>query len=376
MPDKDTDNKKEEEITGSELEQMCTSDLLDLYSHPSERVSSDNQQYISLLIVDHLEQMSVSELLHTQMTHPRKGLPKELLRPAQRFAFNRIKKGEEDILRIHQGFKSRFFGNDIKIKPFTNYLDYLMFLWKDQPTNFIQNQYSSLDERARNFLDKYPIVETEYDKKSQKKGGFIAGIDKIALCIEVVYSNSNPKSRPVAVMFARRKDTDRAIEKMAYRLVMKEENERRREKNSHVTEYDSEVIIDDWFGYNLAAYRMDRVYEVKNRTRDYLTNRLGFKIKEVDDHYKDKKRKDGMIQIKCINPEYGDSALREVVVTDIISKFVDEADHISFRARQQNDIKNFTSKQREKFERYVRRGKMLFEYLPKQRQRVLADGTF
>jgi hypothetical protein len=375
MPNKDTDNEGKE-ITVEKLEQMCTSDLLHLHSHPSERVSSDNQQYISLLIVDHLEQMSVSELLHTQMTHPRKGLPKEFLWPAQRLAFNRIKKGEEDILRIYQGFKSRFFGNEVKIKPFTNYLDYLMFLWKDRPTNFIQNQYGSLDERARNFLDKYPIVETEFDNKSQKRGGFIAGIGKIDLCIEVIYSNSNPKSRPVAVMFGRRKDTRRATEKMAYRLVMKEENERRREKNSHVMEYDSEVIIDDWFGFNLAAYRRDRVYEVKNRTRDYLTKRLGFKIKEIDDHYKDRKRKDGMIQIKCINPEYGDSALREVVITDIISKFVDEADHISFRARQQNDIKNFTSKQREKFERYVRRGEKLFEYLPEQRQRVLANGPF
>jgi ribosomal protein S13 len=326
-----------------------------------------------------LGEMSLSELLHFQMTHPR-GLPKRVLTDAQILAEDRIEKGEEDMLRVYRGLKSRLLSGAVQIEPSTKYLDYLMFLWKERPEAFIDSQLSSLDQRGASFLGNYPIIEADLKiRKNRQQGGFIEGMSKLNLFNEIAYrATGNPRNRNAALIIARRKDTDRAIQKMAYRLVMREENELRRERgNKSVNFYDSLVKIDDWFAEKVVTYDLKSVNKVTDLVYDYLTQkRLNFQIVGFDNHYMRDNYNDNMIQIKFVNTKYGGEAVREIVITDVMNMFIDEMDHISFGSRRENEINNFTTKQRAKFQKYVRRGEMLFEYLPEQRQRVLANGPF
>tara|TARA_Y100000310_G_C20670031_1_gene809735 strand:- start:1011 stop:2087 length:1077 start_codon:yes stop_codon:yes gene_type:complete len=347
-----------------------------------------------------LEQFSLSALIVGHMLerldNPQVNLTKKIIA-------GRIEKGENDLRDIYQKLKRRFLRTHHPVvQPFTNYADYLRFLYQEQPADLDSN-LERLVGREAELIGIYPGIIL--DRGRYRRPAFTSFLEDEPLSLEVAYSEGTRKGRQAALIMVRRKCVQRAIEKIAYRLLCWGINEE--QKNPHKKKPQKNPIVDDWFGIKVVTYKpeqAERVFEhfythlevhyqlkadiEREKIYDEKGKVTGFQSPGVDNHYLHGDGKDNLIQTKVISLGDYDHGLREVVFTDAVNMLIDEMDHIRFRSTQKAKIREIIGSKKYKkiYRELVRRGMELTELLPERqlldpdkdiyasRQRIILPG--
>jgi hypothetical protein len=352
----------------------------------------------------YLEQLSLSQLL---VTHMLDGLEKKQVPLVQEIVSDTVEQGEQDLRHLYLLLERTFLRTPkAKIESVANYADYLRFLYENRPVE-IDGQLEKLVERQAKLANIYPGIFR--DKKGRcPRPSFTNWLEGAPNYSELAFSKGSRKGRQSALLIVRRKDSERALEKIAYRLLCWEINEEHRNLSRKKTQ--KHPLIDDWFGIKIVTYtsaQAARVFgQIYTHLEDMYYHRAdprkepiygprggvtGHQQRGVDNHYQ-YGRNDNLIQIKVRRIDDSTYNLREIVITDVLNMLIDEMDHIKFRAEQSDTIEKLRKKRRKYRSRYnlfLERGRELLlllpeydvnkssgkiEYHPEERKRILTPG--
>jgi len=356
------------------------------------------EQPAEVLPLQYIDYLSLSQIVITQMS----GAFGEDLEDMVKDTFTqRILKGEMDLYTLAKSFSNRFFaGCPVQNRGFTNYYDYLRFIYENSPAALKDSAQHLENERAREFLDQYPaLINGELDEQK------IQELKNEKLFIEVACPHEDLQLQhgpddSLAFIILRRKDTDRAIEKIAYRLLLWELYK----KYPHIYQEPKHPVINDWFAmklvfchreqaekesehfyHNLALFglkpdpRRGPIHDERGKLVYDLAGEIIYQPSGKDNHYRYGKGYDNLIQISTVRINGYSHSLREIVFTDVINMLVDEMDHLKFRERQKSEISDWLESNpvfKNKFERYLQVGNELSLLLPEPRARILAPGEY
>lgn len=314
----------------------------------------------------------------------------------------RIFKGEMDLYTLAWDFCDRFFagGNEIETGGFTNYHDYLRFIYDQSPAALKETAHRLTDERARKFISQYQaMINGELDERT------VQDYKSEKMFIEVACPREDQRRQhsyddSLAFIILRRKDTDRAIEKIAYRLLLFELHQ----KYPHIYQKPKHPVINDWFAmklvfrhrgqaeeeserfyHNLALFnlrpdpRTEPIHDQSGKPGYDENGGLKHQPPGVDNHYKYGKGYDSLIQISTVGIGDYSHGLREIVFTDVINMLIDEMDHIDFRERQKKEIADWLNDNptfKHRFNRYLEIGNQLSLLLPEPRAKIMAPGEY
>ena len=275
-----------------------------------------------------------------------------------------------------------------ELASFTNYYDYLNYLYQQTPHS-VKPKLISLGERERDLLNIYSQIFDSRVKRKKEKPGRLLKKDQVF--IETAYF---PDSRKVALARVRVKDVDRAINKIAYRLIQAKNESKKCNRNSSRVVQEENPSINDWFGISIVTYRSNQVHLLFNQIYPNLEKygliadkhrepaitkegiNMGKQEPGVDNHFLfGPGKRDHLIQIKAQRTD-GFKGHVEIVLTDYAHLLVDEMDHLRFRARQNNTLVPQNAREKREFKKYVKRGKELTAKLPKNKRKVLVPKEF
>ncbi len=340
---------------------------------------------------EYLDHLTLGQVLVTHMLDNFTG---ELLEHAQELFVQRIDEGERYIQRLFNRFVKTFFNNNLpgtqpEICAFTSYYEYLRFLWKERPAKRIDPQLAHLPPERAQAIEYYRGFDSEGKKAAQD--GFSKGLQDIEVFLEAAYSTS--VGRQAALILAGRKDTDRAVEKTADRLLRYEINSQRGKRG--ITKPVKVPIVDDWFRIKIVTYAPSDVtplfrefyrrlgdYGLEPDSRQEVRERKdgsgekGLQEPGVDDHYKYGGR-DQLIQLKA-RPK-GKNRLYEIVFTSVPDLLVDEREHVRFRQNQANELKRVLNTRRDyarRYDQFRKRGEQLHTLLDPHRSRILVPCSY
>lgn len=287
------------------------------------------------------------------------------------------------------------------VRAFTNYYQYLRFLYDERPAALVDPLIARLPPERAAFVRFYePAQPANHHRKGKRApDAFTVFASQLPFYGEAAYS-TNP-GRRVALIICRRKDTDRAIEKTAYRLLMAEIERARAERRGEKIE-PHQIAVTDWFGIKVVTYHPEQAHPLfrevyqnlvwyglepdahqeQRRTKGgyWMT---GYQERGVDDHRRYGAGKDQLIQLKVRPQRNSDHlayrGLREIDFTDVPNTLVDEMEHIRFRQRQANRLDGMCSQKREykrRYRNFIARGQELHATLPTERRRVLVPDHY
>ncbi len=340
---------------------------------------------------EHLDQLTLGQILALHMRHE---FARDTLQHAQKVVVDRIAEGQAELQRLFHRFQKALLktnGNSrikLHIRPFTNYQDYLRFLYTERPAAHVDPAIARLPPERRQAIEYY----RQFDNPTKaNRYGFNQGLHAVPVCLETAYSTDN--TRMAALMIVGRKDTDRGNEKTAFRLLeheVQEERTRRGVQSRKPFRY-----VDDWFRKAIVAYDahsvsvlFDMIYPRLNefglepdprrekRRRKDGTYDGGYQEPGVDNHYQYGGR-DQLIQLKVcpigLNRRY------EIVLTDVANLLVDQREHVRFRQQQADELKKLCGLRRayrKRFDEFMERGRELHDLLPEQRHRILVPDEY
>ena len=343
------------------------------------------------ITTDVLERLSLSEILVTNMLGD---LTSEQIEYAKELVVERIDSGERHLHCLYERFAGKFLRAIDPAKrttgSFTNYYDYLRSLYdgRSPSTNDALRKLERCEDKYAEWVTDmvriYPTLDPK-TRKADRRDDFAKVLKKKGLYIET--ASSDIVGKHAALLIVRRKDEERGIKKIAYRLLDYEINKERENKGKPCG-HPKRVAIDDWFGIKLVGSRADRVHrQLFSAIYPYLDR---FKLKQdprrepcrdldgriipamaqpqgVDDFYRNPCKDNKIIQIK-VTPLYDEiHRLREIDLTDMISLLASEMDHVRFSQTRDNDIEQLLKSRREyrrRFNEFVRRGMQLMERMP------------
>jgi hypothetical protein len=337
-----------------------------------------------------LENLALSEIL---VEHMLGELSPQDIKTAKEIFPKRIQTGESILRQTFHGLTPLLNLTFPQIVSFSEDLSYLGFLYGDRPKKIIDRNFASLSKEDQ---DRIEIYRDIFDRQNHVKDGFSDSLAKNKNCIEAAYSDMSRRGRDTALVILRRKDSDRAIDKVAERLV----TEMWKIDTGQTLNADKDPRkVKDWFGLKAATYHstqvrriVELIYQhlphlnlVPNPHRERALDKEGKPIvKEeryvlqrpgIDDHYQYGKGADQLVQIKA---EHISTGLQlELVVTDVANMLANEMEHSRYRARQQNELKTMWGrgkKQREYYRMYQlfkERAQDLVELMSEQRALIL-----
>src|SRR3989344_6761647 len=343
-----------------------------------------------------LERLSISELM---VTHMLGGLNREQVDLAKLLVQEQIEAGEEHLQELALAFSNRFLHNSFPpTMEFSNLFDYLAWIWQERPASIDE----ALNKDAvhlwqRSMLDIYRTLDSKING-SQQQGGFIRELKRDTQYMEVAYSSS--RGRRASLMIVRRKNVGRAVEKISYRLLKKEIEERIAQRRGMPKSAFKKVVIDDWFGIKLVTYAESQVQpqlfeplypyleayglepdphrepcwtregkpalrEIKGGSR--RRNIRLYQPSGVDNHYLYGQQPAKIVQVKVKRKDDPSHRIREIDLVDTTNFLAGEMDHVRFRQSQRNAIYDLISKRRsyrERYQDFLSRGIELTEHLP------------
>lgn len=353
-----------------------------------------------------LEQLSLGELL---ITHMQGSIAREDVPFAQQLFVEMVEEGERHLAGLYKRFVKEMFasgsGNGKSTTPtvraFTNYYQYLRFLYDERPAALVDPLIVRLPAERASFVRLYEQTQSmnHHRRGKQSPDPFTVFVSRLPFYGEASYS-TNP-GRRAALIICRRKDTDRAIEKTAYRLLMTEIEHARAERRGETVE-PSRIAVTDWFGIKIVTYHPEQAHTLFREVYQNL-GRYGLepdahqeqrRSKDaqwipgrqepgVDDHRRYGAGKDRLIQLKVrpqrVPGQVTYRGLREVDFTDVPNMLVDEMEHVRFRQRQAKKLDNLCGEKREykrRYREFIARGEELHALLPPERRRILAPAHY
>ncbi len=340
---------------------------------------------------ENIEQMSLSQMV---LSHMIKRYTPATLEEVQYYAPLMVEEGEKNLHEMALKFSTKFLRTGRpRVRAFTNSYDYLRSSYQKR-TSIVDKILPYLDNDWKgSMLRIYPTLDPKTNKK-KRRDGFAGELKKPGKYVEFAYSNNRNKD---AILIAvRRKDSLRAVRKMAFRLLQYQINEER--KNSGKPQFKQKrVAIDDWFGIKIVGLGVD---QVNNQIYNGLyPNLAAFSLKAdssieqyndgrvlkdqppgVDNHYlAGVGGKDKLIQIKVHPILAGPQSLSEIALTDIVNFLAGEMDHVRFSQTRENQLMNFINSKRslqKKFRLYCNRGMEVLVEVPLRRRKILQPGKF
>lgn len=357
-----------------------------------------------------LEELALGQIF---LYHMEGKLNRSQVEEAKDIVVQRIEEGEQHLKDLYHRLKSEFFnGRPMKIAAFTDYLAYLQFLYENKSPP-IERDLQKLSGSQATMVRLYSKICSNTSSRGEDLS-FRQHLQGTPHYIEVAYPLQH--KGPARFIICRRKDTQRAIEKIAERLLLKrslpewkrkeaEENARlktegamkeQEEKSRRRAEEEvngKRIAIDDWFGLKCVGLHREDAEQMFGRV---YTNLSGYGLQP--DERREPIMYDGkivghqppgidnkyaygshcqMIQLKVkpqLNEEQSsDNRLRELDFTDGLSLLVDEMEHVLWRANCQGQIawELKSRKGKRNYTGLVRQGEELTEWLPEHRKRVL-----
>ncbi len=366
-----------------------------------ERLLSKDQEQVSPEV---LVQLSLGELL---ITHLLGGIAREHVPFAQQLFVQLIEEGERHLAELYKRFVNDFFGcsngaGKPTVRAFTDYHEYLRFIYAERPAALVDPLIARLPPERADYVRFYKDMLNPVQFRKGKRASpdpFTVFTRTLQFYGEAAYS-SNP-GRRVALVVCRRKDTERAIEKTAYRLL-EAQIEQAHAQRSGKTFEPRPLAVTDWFGIKLVTYHPEQVHPLfremypnleryglepdahqeqrRNKEGHWIA---GYQECGVDDHRFYGAGKDKLIQLKvCPQRVPGQVVyhrLREIAFTDVPNMLVDEMEHVRFRQRQAKKLDNLCGKKREykrRYREFIARGEELHALLPTERRRILTPGQY
>ena len=331
------------------------------------------------------------------------GIAREDVPFAQRLFVEMIEEGEQHLAELYKRFVNEFLratngAGKPTVRAFTNYGEYLQFLYDERPATLVDPLITRLPLERAAFIHSYNQLQPKKGKR-QSPDPFAVFTRQLRFYGEAAYSTS--PQRRAALIIVRRKDTDRAIEKTAYRLLLREIEQARAERRGEEIE-PRQVEVTDWFGIKIVTYHPEQApslfREVYTQLRRYGLEAdahqeqrrdkkghwiAGHQEPGVDDHRFYGAGKDQLIQLKVrpqrVPGEITYRGLREIDFTDVPNMLVDEREHIIFRQKQATKLSRVRDQKRmydRRYDEFMARGKELHALLPTERRRILAPGEY
>jgi len=347
---------------------------------------------------EYLDQLSLSQLI---VTHMHNHLEENQIATAQELFLAQVQQGEQDLRKIYAQLGKKQLRQP-EVQAGHNYYDYLRCIWNLRPANLEQLVAGLEEGRKKGLLNIYPNIN--WKKIATKKtGGFEQFLQEEKLPIEVAYSGNSVATSKLIGVVVRRKDTDRALEKIAYRLLRQMIEDTKPEEER--VQYNA--LIGDWFGLKLVAPTREQAYKLFQQIYPHLYSwQLKPDVREdlgknkrpqqpgVDDHYLFGRGYDQLIQIKVMGIYDFSHTRKEICLTDIANFLIDEMDHIKFRQSQKAEMDEFLdqrmdkrlrdlfeklyeikcTKNRDGYNIFIGRGNEIAALLPETRQRILVPG--
>jgi hypothetical protein len=301
-----------------------------------------------------------------------------------------IEEGEKHMNTLYKQLSPDFLrGKNPNVEEFRNNLEYLQFLYKERPRDIVDKEIKGLTGERASLVKGYYRILTSTRKKS-RDNGFMKWLKSRHSFMEAAYTRA--RGKPAALLLGRRKDTERAWEKIAYRLLKHEV------ASANSEEYSERVAIDDWFGIKLVGYKEDTIHNtIFNPLFLNLETRYGLKM---DEHQEDQVTKDGivlpfkqpagiddmymfgnspnrLIQMK-VHPLYKNPTdcerprLREIDITDVVNMLIAEMEHFQYRHRQIQKRSAFLKKYglEDEYRKRIERASVLDKKCPEKRRRI------
>jgi hypothetical protein len=336
-----------------------------------------------------LDELTLSQII---VAHMREELKPKQVDDAKDLFVERIIRGEEFLRETYLRLRTRLLKtHHPNLEAFTNYYEYLKFLHKQTP-NSVQPLIGHLEGREADLLK---IYEQTFDPaviRMKHPPGYQLKEEK--LCIEIAHNLPPAPGKQVGITVVRRKDTARAIRKIAKRFIEQEIAKARYKKNPSRKNKKEKIDIDDWFAIKNVVYKTEQVHSLFNQLYNNLIRynlapdahrepaitkeglHMGRQPPGVDDHYLFGSGNDHLIQIKAQRTD-GFRGFVEIAITDYVNMLIDEMDHINYRGGQDNAlIPKKTSRHKNRFNELVVRGEELTERLPKKRRKILMPGEY
>src|SRR3989344_3204527 len=319
-----------------------------------------------------LERLSISELM---VTHMLGGLNREQVDLAKLLVQEQIEAGEEHLQELALAFSNRFLHNSsAPTMEFSNPYDYLTWIWQERPASIDEAlRKDAVSPWHRSMLEIYPSLDQQVGK-DQQPGGLVRELRRYTQYMEVAYSAS--RGRRASLLIVRRKDVDRAIEKIAFRLMKKEIKDKTAQRRGMPKSEFKKVVIDDWFGMKLVTYAESQVQPLlfeplykdfgtyglePDPHRDLCRTKEGkpavreikiegkrrkvllYQPPGVDNHYLYGKQPAKIVQVKVKKAGDAVHRLREIDLVDAVNFLAGEMDHVRFRQRQHNELDELIS---------------------------------
>lgn len=342
-----------------------------------------------------LTEKSLSQIIIEQMQG---NLEAGQIEEAKGLVAERIEQGETELRALYFSFRNQFLrGKKVEIRPFHDYFSQLAFLYErcphsvEQMENILEKEVEYKDPRKELSHRKAMIRACEdlFTKGRRIRNlGLKRGLQHKKSLIEIVCPKENGNDLPINLMIVRRKDTERAIEKIAYRLV------KRMRRDTEPGYQPKRADIDDWFGIELVTSQPEQAeelagtiykgladYGLRPDSREEEKKRKDGTLEEgrqqpgFDDHYQYGGGKDRLVQVKVVNHIFPVD-IKEIYVTDYVNLLVDKMDHPRFDAFRTNETKSLSRDERRQQGLFVLRGNDLLSGLPEKRSRVLAPSEY
>jgi hypothetical protein len=328
-----------------------------------------------------VENSSLSNILVTHMTNP---FSDYQISQARDVISRKTGKGEEHLRSLFYQFCGQFWRGkqqqkDITTHAFPDEHSYLVFLQKQTPPSY-RRQLSNIEKKfgkgnsdqqyLSGRLRRYQAIN-QRAKPQDRDDKLIKDLKQTPLYLEMAHLKGSQKDggHKLWAMIVRRKDTERAIQKIATRTLEKEITD------ANGGDYTKRVAIDDWFGIKLVA--LTEAYAKRGLFNQVYGNlpSYGLELESTDDHYLPG-FKDNLKQLKVMAAGDQGHHLREIIITDLLNARIAEMEHSMYQLDQQSKLRKIrrNRKHRKRYDFLVDRGRELVGTLPKKRKRILVPG--